>query len=195
MGNVLCRDIFNAVFINVRESYISSLYTTKTKSKIVGSVGSCSEVSEEDDLVELNMKTSRANKDVTDDINEFITEKIERQEGSDITAKIRSDIEEKFPFAMGAVCSNLATLDREYRKFKGFDEQAEFSEFIIETTDEFPLSDRFAFPCIMFVSSMVLIDIDEKKSDDFYEKYASAVAQIVSELSYETSSTVEKYPY
>lgn len=195
MGNVLCRDIFNAVFINVRESYISSLYSSKTKTKIVGTVGSYSTASEEDNLVELNMKTSRSTKDVSDDVNELVTEKIEREDNAAITAKIRSDIEEKFPFAMGAFCANLATVDRDYRKFKGYDEQAEFSEFIIETTDEFPLSDRFAFPCIMFISSMVLIDIDEKKSDDFYEKYASAVAQIVSELPYESYSVVEKYPY
>ena len=195
MGNVLCRDIFNAVFINVRGSYISSLYSSKTKSKTVETGGNYVVISEENDLPELNMESSRTSKDFSDNVNELITEKIERQEDAEITAKIRSDIEEKFPFIMGSFCSNLATVDREYRKFKGYDEQAEFSEFMIETGDEFPLCERFAFPCVMFVSSMVLIDIDEKKSDDFYEKYASTVAQIVSEIPYESSSIVEKYPY
>ena len=79
MGNVLCRDIFNAVFINVRGSYISSLYSSKTKSKTVETGGNYVVISEENDLPELNMESSRTSKDFSDNVNELITEKIERQ--------------------------------------------------------------------------------------------------------------------
>lgn len=78
---------------------------------------------------------------------------------------------------------------------RAYDAQTEFSEFVIDVIDEFPLSERFAFPCIMFVSSMILIDIDEDKSDTFYDKYATAVSLITSEIPFECGSTAEKYPY
>ena len=126
--------------------------------------------------------------------DETVSEFIDREDESKVADKIRADVDEKFPFALASVCSNLAYLDREYRKMKGYDEQPEFSEFIIEVSDYFPLSDRFAFPAIMYLSSMMLIDIDEKRSDDFYDKYALSVSKICSELPFETKSTVENQP-
>ena len=195
MSNMECRDIFNAVYTNVRESYIQALYSVKTKTKALTSSVTTETTSNVTKNSELNTQNTTEDRENSNNTNETVTEKIERDQGSEIVAKIRSDIEEKFPFVLASACSNLATIDRAYRKMKGYEEQPEFSEFILETTDEFPLSDRFAFPCIMYVSSMVLIDINEKKSDDFYEKYASSVTQIVSELPCESSAIVEKYPY
>jgi hypothetical protein len=130
-----------------------------------------------------------------DTANETIVERVERDSETDVAEKIGEDLEEKFPYVLAAACSNLAAIDREYRKMKGLDEQEKFCEFILETSDAFPLCDRFVYPCIMYVSSMVLIDVNEEKSDDFYEKYASLVSQIVSELPCELTSVVEKYPY
>lgn len=93
------------------------------------------------------------------------------------------------------MCGNLATLDRQYRKVHGLEEQGEFSTFFLDVDNDFPLSDRFAYPSVLFVSSMMLIDVDDNISDAYYEKYADIVSKIVLEIPFESSSTAEKYPY
>lgn len=195
MSGIQCREIFNAVYTYVRGSYISNLFTTKTKCKTVNeninedenSNKTQSDVAPSETVVN-STKTMATN-------SETICESVDRMAEEEVADKIRMDIDEKFPFALASVCSNLATIDSEYRKMKGYDPTPDFSEYYIEISEEFPLCDRFVFSAIMFVCSMILIDVDEKRSDDFYHKYASSVSQIISELPCEMLKTVEKYPY
>ena len=195
MANVECRDIFNAVYTYVRGSYISNLYSSKVKTTIENAQDVEDGSDETTTHGENNTKSNRYQKENYKDINLSVKEKTERDDESKVADKIRMDIDEKFPFALASVCSNLATIDKEYRKMKEFENQPFFSEYTVEVDEEFPLSDRFVFPAIMYVSSMVLIDVDEKKSDDYYEKYASSVSKIISELHFDMGTTVEKYPY
>ena len=195
MANVECRDIFNAVYTYVRGSYISNLYSSKVKTTIENAQDVEDGSDETTTHGENNTKSNRYQKENYKDINLSVKEKTERDDESKVADKIRMDIDEKFPFALASVCSNLAVIDKEYRKIKEMDEQPDFSEYILEVDDEFPLADRFIFPAIMYVTSMVLIDVDEKKSDDYYEKYASSVSKIISELHFDMGTTVEKYPY
>lgn len=195
MSGVDCRDIFNAVYSYVKESYISNLFTSKIKSKT-----SSKNVNEDENLQkskndELNSETQVNSRDTSGTDSETVSESIERTDESKVADKIRLDIEEKLPFALASVCSNLATIDKEYRVSRGYDEQPNFSEYIIEIYDEFPLCDRFVFPSVMYVSSIILMDVDEKRSDDYYDKYATSVSQIISELPSRQLKTIEKYPY
>ena len=195
MAAVECRDIFNAVYTYVRSSYISNLFSSKVKSTT-----SNESIDESEDLTmtktsEPASETNVKSREVVGTNTEIVKESVERMDENTVADKIRIDLEEKFPFALASVCSNLATIDREYRKFKNEGEQPKFSEYLIEVTDDFPLADRFVFPAIMYISSMVLIDIDEKRSDDYYDKYASSVTQIVSEIPFENGKMAEKYPY
>ena len=195
MAAVECRDIFNAVYTYVRSSYISNLFSSKVKSTT-----SNESIDESENLTmtktsEPASETNVNSREVVGTNTEIVKESVERMDENTVADKIRIDLEEKFPFALASVCSNLATIDREYRKFKSEGEQPKFSEYLIEVTDDFPLADRFVFPAIMYISSMVLIDIDEKRSDDYYDKYASSVTQIVSEIPFENGKVAEKYPY
>ncbi len=195
MAAIECRDIFNAVYINVKGSYISNLYSAKIKTKTSSGSQNSEENLQKTKAIDPEGETNFNIKELINANDEKISESIEREGESKVADKIRADVDEKFPFALASVCSNLAYLDREYRKLKDYEEQPHFSEFIIEVSDDFPLSDRFVFPAIMYISSMMLIDIDEKRSDDFYDKYALSVSKICSELPFESKSTVEKYPY
>ena len=167
MAGVECRDIFDAVYYYVRGTYLCNRYAANVKS-IISNEGAGSQTVKE--YVEL------ANED-------------------DVVSDIITELEEKFPFAMASVCANLATLDREYRSLKGFGEQPSFSEFVIDVDEEFPLSERFAFACILYVSSILLTDVDEKRSDELYDKFATVVSKIEREIPFEQKTTVEKYPY
>ena len=192
---VECKDIFNAVYTYVRASYISNWFSSKVKSRTVNE-----SATEDENLVmsktdEPQGETNVNSKETSATNTETVSESINREDESEVMDKIQLDIEEKFPFALASVCSNLATLDKEYRELKGYRGQPNFSEFMIEISEDFPLCERFVFPAIMYISSMVLIDIDEKRSDDFYDKYATSVSQIITELPYQQLNTTEKYPY
>lgn len=192
---VECRDIFNGVYSNVKNSYIEKWYSSTVKSKT-----SNKGINEDENLTMSKTDSPIGEKnvndrEVTETFSETVSEGTERKSESEVASKIRADIDEKFPFIIASACSNLATLDKRYRQIKGYDEQESFSEFVLEMTERFPLSDRFVYPCVMYISSMLLIDIDEKKSDMFYKKYVDTVKSITEEIPFESENVVEKYPY
>lgn len=195
MAKVECRDIFDAVYIYVRGSYIANLFSNKVKTKTVSENSSEDKTASNSKIEGTEVANNTSSTEVAGSTSEIVKESLDRTAESEVADKIRMDIDEKFPFALASVCSNLAAIDREYRNLKGLDFQTKFSEYIIETTDDFPLADRFVFPAIMYVSSIILMDIDKKKSDDFYDKYSSSVSKIISELQFEKNKIVEKYPY
>ncbi len=192
---VECKDIFNAVYSYVRASYISNWFSSKVKSRTVSESGTEDENLAMTKTDEPQGETNVNSKETTSTNTETVSESVQREDESEVMDKIQLDIEEKFPFALASVCTDLATLDKEYRALKGYRSQPNFSEYTIGVAEDFPLCERFVFPAIMYVSSMVLIDIDEDKSDDFYDKYATSVARITSEIPFEQLKTVEKYPY
>ena len=190
-----CKDIFNAVYNNVKGVYVSNFYSSKVQTKTLNENLTEDETLQMDstDVPKSEMNTNT--REVEGSKTQTVKESIQRDGEAKTMASIRIELEDKFPFAHGSVCSNLAQLDRKYRALKGYDEQQAFSECFIDVTEDFPLCDRFVFSCIMYISSILLIDVDEKKSDDFYEKYVSAVTEIISEIPCTLNSIVEKYPY
>lgn len=190
-----CKDILDAVYINVKATYIEHLYSKKVKNTTVNESSIVDEALEKTTLNDPLMVTENNNRENMGVTTQKVSEELERMAESEVMIKIRSELEDKIPYALASVCANLASIDRRYREERDLDEQPDFSEFYLEVGDAFPLCERFVFPCVMFVSSMVLIDIDEERSDSFYDKYALSVSQIVSEMPWEMQKTVEKYSY
>lgn len=190
-----CRDILDAVYVQVKDSYIAYYYSSDIKSKTVSENNDVSENLKKTETSEPVIETNINTKQSVMDFTETVKSGVERMDESDVRNDIRKSIQEKMPYALGSVCANLALLDRMYRELKGLDKQPNFSEYYLDVGDEFPLSDRFVFPCVMFVSSMVLVDINEKKSDYYYKKYINAAKTVALEIPSEKESVVEKYPY
>lgn len=193
MSKITCQDIFNGVYINVKGCYIEKLYSTKTKATTYKK-----NINEDENHEEITKSAvpSVVNIDslVSDtSYQETVSESLSRKEESEVMAQIRLDLDEKFPYIVASFCSNASALDKAYRKHMDFEEQDEFSAYMIDQTEVFPLSERFVYPCIMYVSSMALMDIDEKKSDAFYDKYASVMSLIEKDIPFECLETVEKY--
>ena len=190
-----CRDILDAVFINVRGSFIDKFYSSIVKSRTLKESSSVDEDLTRNTTSEPILVTEDNVREAVGETTETVREEVERSMDEDIMLDIRLELEERMPYALASACASLAMLDRKYREIRGEGEQPSFSEFYLEVGDDFPLSERFVFPCVMFVSSMMLLDIDEDKSDSFYEKYALSVTQIVSEMPFEGKGIVERYPY
>ncbi len=193
MSKVTCQDIFNGVYINVKGCYIEKLYSTKKKATTY-----TKNINEDEnhEKVDKSALATVVNIDslVSDtSYQETVSESLDRKEESEVMSQIRLDLDEKFPYIIASFCSNSSNLDKAYRKYMGLEEQNEFSAYMIEQSEVFPLSERFIYPCIMYVSSMALIDIDEKMSDMFYGKYSTLLSSIVREIPFECLKTVEKY--
>ena len=187
------KDIFEAVFLNVKRSFLENYDITRVKSRTVEQAASEEENLKSTTAAETATRIDLNTRDASDSVTETVKESVERVSEDDVISDIRAFLEEKFPFALAAVCNDLRVLDVSWRKFCGLAEQATFSGLFIDVTDEFPLSERFVYPVVMFISSMVLIDVNEKRSDAFYGKYADAVAKICAETPFEVGSTVQKY--
>ncbi len=190
-----CKKIIDAVYMYVRDVYITNFYSKNVKSKTVTENQDVNESLKKTKTVEPISETDIGLKESATDFSETVISSVERLSEDDLKLEIMFKIEDKFNYALAAVCSDLATLDKMYREKMGYDEQPEFSHYFLSISDEFPLCERFVFPCVMFVSSMVVLDVDEKQSDKFYEKYAYSMAQIISKFPTEQGPIVEKYPY
>ena len=195
MSMIDCRDILDAVYAQTKDSYIAYFYSSDIKSKTVSENNDISENLKKTETSEPLVETNTNTKQSTTDFTETVKSSVERMMESDVRNEIRKSIQEKFPYALGSVCGNLAQLDKMYRTTRGLDPQPEFSEYYLDVGDEFPLADRFVFPCVMFVSSIVLLDINEKKSDKYYKKYVDCVEIIASEILGVKEKIQEKYPY
>ena len=190
-----CRDILDAVYSYVKDIYIAKYYSAEVKNKISNESRMANESLKEKEDGDIATTTNTNVKELNVNFSENVRSKIERESEYEVGIIIRQNVQEKMSFALASVCANLAKLDRMYRELKGCESQPEFSEYYLDIADDFPLSERFVFPCVMFVSSMVLVDVDEKQSDKFYDKYACSVSEIASEFCMESESIVEKYPY
>ena len=188
-----CRDILDAVYTHVKDIYVNHFYSAKVKNTTANENETTDEELKMTAYSDPESKTNINSKESIGDSTQTVKESVERTTDQKTLLMIRYELEEKLPYALASVCSNLAKLDRMYREMKNYDEQPSFSEFYLDVGDDFPLSDRFVFPCVMFVSSMALIDIDEEKSDAFYDKYATSVMEITSEMPFECGNTAQKY--
>lgn len=195
MAAIDCLDIFDAVYATTKRSFLERLDTVKVKSKTFEKSSAEDESLNKTTLSEPVTVTEVNNTSVEDAGTETVKESIERVSETDAVAKIRKEIEDKFPYALASVCAELQRLDVLYRERTGGVAQGEFSHYFIDVTDTFPLSEIFVFPCIMYISSIIIIDVDEKRSDALFEKYAKSVSSISALMPFETGKTVEKYPY
>lgn len=194
-AGVRCTDIFDGVLLNVKGAYLARCGSTSVKSRTLSENASSDENSSTASSTAPVTQTRVTSSESGTSVSETVRESVERPKESEVIPDIVLELQEKFPFALGAVCGDLAVLDRLYREAHGYEAQDEFSPFFIDLIDEFPLCDRFAHSCVMYVSSMLLIDVDEDESDLLYEKYIEAVGAIRAELPCTSGETIEKYPY
>ena len=190
-----CRDILDAVYVHTKDTYIAKFYTSEVKSKTLSENQDLNENLKKTVLEDPRSETNTNFQESNTDVSETVKSSVERAPESEIKLEIRKVVQEKFPYALASVCCNLAALDKMYRAIKNLNEQPRFCEYILDVGDDFPLSDRFVFPCVMFVCSLVLLDLDEKRSDYFYKRYVKATEEIVSEIPMDTHPIKEKYHY
>ena len=190
------RDIFNTAYSYVKDLLLqkrtksSSLSETKTDEYYYEDTEN-SVVKKSDPTT----TTDEGAKDSTKRKVESTVESVEKTLEEGAETALKDELEDRFPFILAAVCSDLAKLDAAYRAYRGEDEQEEFSEFSISLISTFPLSERFCFPCTMYVCSMFLIDSYPEASDRFFAKYSDLVSEISNQIPFENGGIIEKYPY
>ncbi len=172
---------------------LSALDTVKVRSKTFSESATEGENSSKCILTDPTSETKTTDLESSGTSTETVRESVERENTTTAEARIRKEMQERFPYALAAACTVLAELDAEYRKWKGEQEQGEISGIYIPLSADFPLSERFVNPTSLYISSLLLIGINEDVSDKFFEKYADDISHIASEIPYISGKTAERY--
>lgn len=195
MARLECRDIFEAVYYNVKGIILASLDSVKVKSRTVSESATEDENGSKCTLDNPVTQTTVSEVKSSESSTETVRESVERESGSAVEGRIRLDLQERFPYAMAAVCAVLSQLDKEYRLWRGYDEQGEISGISVPLSEYFPLSDRFASAATLYISSLFLIGVDDGASEKLFGKYTDAVAHISAEIPWECKATARKYRF
>ncbi|MCQ2354388.1 MAG: hypothetical protein MJ102_04690 [Clostridia bacterium] len=125
---------------------------------------------------------------------------------------VEYDFEERAPFIIAAAAAEAETLDREYRRSYGAENQENsendndggmnsgstlmFARPVRLSLDsEFPLCDRFASVAAYFTAAMLIAGQNADLYDFFFDKWCDALATIAAGLPGKSGSTRDVYPY
>lgn len=188
-----CRDVFEAVYYNVKAIMLASLDSVKVKSKTVSETAEQDENNSKCTLTDPTTETQVSEIKSTEAATETVRESIEREDATSAEIRIRKDLQERFPYAMAAACSTLSELDEEYRRWKGEAAGESTSGVYIPLSANFPLSDRFVNSVVLYVSSVFLVGVNDTAGERFFGKYTDSVSHIAAQIPWECRSIAQKY--
>lgn len=92
------------------------------------------------------------------------------------------DYAERAPYIMANFISENSALDGQYRLFLGAEKAGGGSPVYAAFDEEFPLSARFASAAQYYLASMLIADEDVDRADVFFDRFCTAMADILSEI-------------
>lgn len=102
------------------------------------------------------------------------------------------DYEERAPYLLAAFCSEIADVDKNFRRAEGT--QAPIHDSIYLDLDaDFPLSERFGTAASLYLAAMLILDSDEERSDSLYEKYCDSISSIADSIPACSEPIVNRY--
>ena len=84
------------------------------------------------------------------------------------------DYKERAPYLIAAACTRLSDLDTRIRHAEGKG-PSKFNTVSLSLDVLFPLSDRLSPAVVLYLSSMLILESDEERSDKLYRQYLEAV--------------------
>ena len=97
-------------------------------------------------------------------------------------AESAEDYAERAPYIMANFISENTALDGQYRLFLGAEKAEGNSPVYASFDEEFPLSSRFASAAQYYLASMLIADEDTERADLFFDRFCTAMADILSEI-------------
>ena len=97
------------------------------------------------------------------------------------------------PFIMPTFYCEVASIDKKYREAFGLPPQPEFNPTYAELTSEFPFCERFVSAAIFYLSSFLVVDVNEELADTMYERYCDSICSIIKSIPTKSERTSNVY--
>ncbi len=88
------------------------------------------------------------------------------------------DYEERAPYLLAAVSTQLAPMDRAVREAAGEDIPAYPNTVYLGLDEEFPLTQRLLPAALYYVGAMLVIDENEEMYEDLFALFSDAMAKL-----------------
>ena len=93
-----------------------------------------------------------------------------------------ADYAERTPYIIANFITENAALDDKYRAAVGEAPKEAVCTVFAADDDEFPLLLRFSSAAQYYLASMLIADEDGERSDGFFDKFCTAMADIMAEI-------------
>ena len=103
------------------------------------------------------------------------------------------DYEERAPYLLASLCTDLCELDSALCRSAGLEPSKASHPLWIALESEFPLCARLASAAAFYLAAMLVIDYDEELSDKLYDRYCDSVSVISSAIPFEIESIINRY--
>ena len=103
------------------------------------------------------------------------------------------DYAERAIYIIASFIGEAREVDAKYRLAHGLD-KAEISEYVfVSLDDEFPLSERLAYPASFYLASLLIADESPELSESYYERYCDSISAICASLPSHNESITDVY--
>ncbi len=103
------------------------------------------------------------------------------------------DYEERAPYILAVLCTELEYLDASLRDFTGESRGESFEGVYLDLERSFPLLDRLSGAAALYLASMLVSDTNSTLSDSLFAKYCDCVSSVGDYLAGQSESIVNKY--
>lgn len=103
------------------------------------------------------------------------------------------DYEERAPYILATLCSQLSGLDAVARRILGESAATTFNEIYLPLTSSFPLLSRFAAPAAIYLAAMLVLDDNSEFADKLYAMYSDSISSIHDSICGASAQTVNRY--
>lgn len=104
------------------------------------------------------------------------------------------DYEERTPYLLASFVSQCSSLDKKYRKAHALEPVTVQHRAAVTMSDEFELSEVFLSAAGDYLAAMLIMEENEKVSEDLFDRYCDALAGIEAELPASVEPILSHYP-
>jgi hypothetical protein len=103
------------------------------------------------------------------------------------------DYADRAPYIIAAFAGEVFEIDKKYRLAHGLAPNEEIDRVYVSFEEDFPLSERFAVPCALYLASILVSDENPELSEDYYDRYCDSISTILSSLPSRSESIKNVY--
>ena len=103
------------------------------------------------------------------------------------------DYEERAPYLLASLYSELFDLDSRLRSFLGADIKERIDKACFFLDEDFPLLDRFVAVAARYLAAMLVLDEDGELSDKLFDMYCKGLLIIQNEIPATVEKIINKY--